>query len=78
MQQLCCATKYSMSPECKIFRQILLDHPLSYALTATVDVPAVYLQQFGNTVRKLVETLDNPCWKQEKYRSLPSCNSLSP
>ncbi|GKD64500.1 hypothetical protein Tco_1306608, partial [Tanacetum coccineum] len=32
------------SPECKIVRQILLDHPLSYALTATADVPAVYLQ----------------------------------
>ncbi|GJZ35469.1 hypothetical protein Tco_0581286 [Tanacetum coccineum] len=33
-------------PECKIVGQILLDHPLSYALTATADVPAVYLQQF--------------------------------
>ncbi|GJR83462.1 hypothetical protein Tco_0154247 [Tanacetum coccineum] len=29
---------------------ILLDHPLSYALTATVDVPVVYLQQFWSTV----------------------------
>ncbi|GKD71360.1 hypothetical protein Tco_1325450 [Tanacetum coccineum] len=27
------------SPECKIVGQILLDHPLSYALTATDDVP---------------------------------------
>ncbi|GJX99233.1 hypothetical protein Tco_0356252 [Tanacetum coccineum] len=27
------------SPECKIVGQLLLDHPLSYALTATVDVP---------------------------------------
>ncbi|GJY35841.1 reverse transcriptase domain-containing protein [Tanacetum coccineum] len=34
------------SPECKIVGLILLDHPLCYALTATTDVPAVYLQQF--------------------------------
>nr|GEV16814.1 retrovirus-related Pol polyprotein from transposon TNT 1-94 [Tanacetum cinerariifolium] len=34
------------SPECKIVRQILLDHPLSYALTAIVDL--------------LLETPDNP------------------
>ncbi|GKD28914.1 hypothetical protein Tco_1239692, partial [Tanacetum coccineum] len=34
------------SPECKIVGQILLDHPLSYALTTTADVPAMYLQQF--------------------------------
>ncbi|GJY80700.1 hypothetical protein Tco_0493451 [Tanacetum coccineum] len=41
------------SPECKIVRQILLDHPLSYALTATADVPTVYLQQFWRTVSKV-------------------------
>ncbi|GKE29884.1 hypothetical protein Tco_1445268 [Tanacetum coccineum] len=29
------------SPECKIVGQILLVHPLSYALTATADVPVV-------------------------------------
>ncbi|GJQ89234.1 hypothetical protein Tco_0000373 [Tanacetum coccineum] len=29
------------SPECKIVGQILLDHPLSYALTATAGVPVV-------------------------------------
>ncbi|GJX38920.1 ribonuclease H-like domain-containing protein [Tanacetum coccineum] len=29
------------SPECKIVGKILLDHPLSYALTATADVPAI-------------------------------------
>nr|GEV60325.1 hypothetical protein [Tanacetum cinerariifolium] len=28
------------SPECKIIEKILLYHPLSYALTTTVDVPA--------------------------------------
>ncbi|GKD48549.1 hypothetical protein Tco_1277525, partial [Tanacetum coccineum] len=36
------------SPECKIVRQILLDHPLSYALTATAE----YLQQFWKIVLK--------------------------
>ncbi|GJY33295.1 hypothetical protein Tco_0417764, partial [Tanacetum coccineum] len=34
---------------------ILLDHLLSYALTATADVPAVYLQQFCKN-----NTQDNP------------------
>nr|GFB42356.1 hypothetical protein [Tanacetum cinerariifolium] len=42
----------------KIVGQILLDQPLSYALTATVDVPVVYLQQFWRTFP--VETPDNP------------------
>ncbi|GJV65458.1 hypothetical protein Tco_1476286 [Tanacetum coccineum] len=41
------------SPECKIVGQILLHHPLSYALTATIDVPVVYLQQFWRTVSKV-------------------------
>ncbi|GJY92237.1 hypothetical protein Tco_0508019 [Tanacetum coccineum] len=41
------------SPECKIVGQILLDHPLSYTLTATADVPTVYLQQFWRTVSKV-------------------------
>ncbi|GJX08139.1 hypothetical protein Tco_0196071 [Tanacetum coccineum] len=41
------------SPECKIVGQILLDHPLSYALTATADVPAVYLQKFWRTDREV-------------------------
>ncbi|GKD31278.1 hypothetical protein Tco_1242056, partial [Tanacetum coccineum] len=40
------------SSECKIVGQILLDHPLSYALIATADVPVVYLQQFWRTVSK--------------------------
>ncbi|GKD87098.1 hypothetical protein Tco_1358252 [Tanacetum coccineum] len=44
------------SQECKIFGQILFDHPLSYALTATADVSVVYLQQFWRTI---METLDN-------------------
>ncbi|GKC30223.1 mediator of RNA polymerase II transcription subunit 22A-like protein [Tanacetum coccineum] len=39
-------------PNYKIVEQILVDHPLSYALTITVDIPVVYLQQFWNIVRK--------------------------
>nr|GEW40467.1 retrovirus-related Pol polyprotein from transposon TNT 1-94 [Tanacetum cinerariifolium] len=42
------------SPECKIVGKILLDHPLSYALTATADVPVVYLQQFWRTVSRVL------------------------
>ncbi|GJU28763.1 hypothetical protein Tco_1167384 [Tanacetum coccineum] len=41
------------SPECKIVGKIILDHPLSYALTATADVPVVYIQQFWRTVSKV-------------------------
>ncbi|GJU85464.1 hypothetical protein Tco_1293010 [Tanacetum coccineum] len=46
------------SPECKIVGQILLNHPLSYALTATADVPSMYLQQFWKTVSKMPNTKD--------------------
>ncbi|GJW50146.1 retrovirus-related pol polyprotein from transposon TNT 1-94 [Tanacetum coccineum] len=46
------------SPECKIVGKILLDHPLSYALTATADVPAVYLQQFPKNLNKMLMTED--------------------
>ncbi|GJR35600.1 hypothetical protein Tco_1211284 [Tanacetum coccineum] len=46
------------SPECKIVGQLLLDHPLSYTLTATADVPAVYLQLFWRTVTKVPNTKD--------------------
>ncbi|GKD97533.1 hypothetical protein Tco_1381430, partial [Tanacetum coccineum] len=31
---------------------------LSYALTTTADVPAVYLQQFWKTVHKVPDTKD--------------------
>nr|GEZ60928.1 hypothetical protein [Tanacetum cinerariifolium] len=41
-----------------IVRQILLAHPLSYALTTTIDVPAVYLQQFWRTMYKVPDTED--------------------
>ncbi|GJW76523.1 retrovirus-related pol polyprotein from transposon TNT 1-94 [Tanacetum coccineum] len=40
------------SPECKVVGKILLDHPISCALTATADVPVVYLQQFWQKVHK--------------------------
>ncbi|GKB06067.1 hypothetical protein Tco_0834300, partial [Tanacetum coccineum] len=43
---------------CKIARQILFDHPLSYALTATAYVPSIYLQQFWKTVGKVLDTED--------------------
>ncbi|GKB82543.1 hypothetical protein Tco_0949438 [Tanacetum coccineum] len=42
----------------KTLWHILLNHPLSYALTATTDVPAVYLQQFWKTVSKVPKTKD--------------------
>ncbi|GJV55343.1 hypothetical protein Tco_1456348 [Tanacetum coccineum] len=41
------------SVECKIIGHILIDHALSYALTATVDVPVVHLLQFWKTVKKV-------------------------
>ncbi|GKA77210.1 hypothetical protein Tco_0783671, partial [Tanacetum coccineum] len=52
------------SPECKIVGKILLDHPLSYAPTATADVLVVYLQQFWRTVSKVPDTKDTIklCW----------------
>nr|GEV77953.1 hypothetical protein [Tanacetum cinerariifolium] len=37
---------------------ILLDHPLSYALTATIDVLVVYLQQIWQTIHKVPDTKD--------------------
>ncbi|GKB12166.1 hypothetical protein Tco_0846089 [Tanacetum coccineum] len=58
MQQLCGVAEYSYSPECKIVGLILLDHCLGNTLTATADVPAVYLQQFWRTVSKVPNTED--------------------
>ncbi|GJS71784.1 hypothetical protein Tco_0704625 [Tanacetum coccineum] len=52
------------STECKIVGKILLDHPLSYALTATADVPVVYLQQFSRTVSNVHDTEDT--WKLQR------------
>ncbi|GJW77358.1 retrovirus-related pol polyprotein from transposon TNT 1-94 [Tanacetum coccineum] len=52
LQNISCPMK------CKIVGQILIDHALSYALTATADVPAVYIQQFWKTLP--VETHGHP------------------
>nr|GEW09060.1 hypothetical protein [Tanacetum cinerariifolium] len=46
------------SSKCKIVGKILLDHPLGYALTATVDVSFVHLQQFWQIVHKVHDTKD--------------------
>ncbi|GJX21330.1 retrovirus-related pol polyprotein from transposon TNT 1-94 [Tanacetum coccineum] len=54
------------SPECKIVGQILLDHPLSYALTTTADILAVYLQQFWKTVSKVPDTKDTIKFKLDR------------
>ncbi|GJW49368.1 hypothetical protein Tco_0090719 [Tanacetum coccineum] len=55
--------------ECKIMGQILLDHPLSYALTATTDVPVVYLQQFWKTVSKVLDTKDTIKFKLDSQET---------
>nr|GEW15647.1 hypothetical protein [Tanacetum cinerariifolium] len=55
-----------LPPKCKIVGQLLLDHPLSYALTATVDVPAVYLQQFWKTVSEVPHTKDTIKFKLDR------------
>ncbi|GJV98590.1 retrovirus-related pol polyprotein from transposon TNT 1-94 [Tanacetum coccineum] len=49
------------SPKCKIVGVILLDHCLSYALTATVDVPAFTytVDMFRDTLQLPVETPEN-------------------
>ncbi|GJU52212.1 hypothetical protein Tco_1225926 [Tanacetum coccineum] len=39
--------------KCRIVRQLLVDHAISYALTATANVSAVYIQQFWKTVRQV-------------------------
>ncbi|GJX43594.1 hypothetical protein Tco_0260270 [Tanacetum coccineum] len=50
------------SPECKIIGKMLLDHPLSYALTATADVPefTYTMDMFRVTLHLPVETPKNP------------------
>ncbi|GKE02574.1 hypothetical protein Tco_1390557 [Tanacetum coccineum] len=58
------------SPECKIVGQILLDHSLSYALTASADVPVVYLQQFWKTISKMPDTKDTIRFKLDTQEIL--------
>ncbi|GKC43823.1 retrovirus-related pol polyprotein from transposon TNT 1-94 [Tanacetum coccineum] len=43
----------------KIVGQILIEHALSYALTATADVPAVCIQQFWKTIKQVPNANDN-------------------
>ncbi|GJS31928.1 hypothetical protein Tco_0492548 [Tanacetum coccineum] len=64
------------SPECKIVGKILLDHPLSYALTATADVPATVGYQ--GVVDKKKNVIQYPRFIKliiadliEKYPSIP-------
>ncbi|GKB78682.1 hypothetical protein Tco_0945577 [Tanacetum coccineum] len=45
-------------PKERIVGQIMIDHALSYALTATVDVPAVYIQQFWKSVKQVPNAND--------------------
>ncbi|GJX20977.1 hypothetical protein Tco_0223654 [Tanacetum coccineum] len=40
--------------ERNIVGKLLVDHTLSYALTTTADIPAIYLQQFWKTIRLVV------------------------
>nr|GFD12973.1 hypothetical protein [Tanacetum cinerariifolium] len=52
------------SVECKTMRQILVDHALSYALTANADVLAVKeitytVDMFRSTLQFPIETLEN-------------------
>ncbi|GKF22196.1 hypothetical protein Tco_0074518, partial [Tanacetum coccineum] len=41
-------------------------HPLSYALTVTADVPAVYLQQFWKKISKVPDTKDTIKFKLDR------------
>ncbi|GJW03751.1 hypothetical protein Tco_1562607 [Tanacetum coccineum] len=54
------------SPECKIVGHLLLYHPLSYALTTTAGIPVFYLQQFWNTVSKVLDTKDTIRFKLDR------------
>ncbi|GJW16398.1 hypothetical protein Tco_0020531 [Tanacetum coccineum] len=63
------------SPEYKVVGQILLDHPLSYALTATADVPAeitYIVDMFRDTFKLPVETQGNPFITPVTIRTIES------
>nr|GEW07838.1 hypothetical protein [Tanacetum cinerariifolium] len=66
--------------ECRIVGQLLVDHALSYALTATADVPVVYIQQSWKTVKQIPnhnETIRFMVDKQEiTYTVDMSCATL--
>nr|GEU74006.1 two-pore potassium channel 1-like [Tanacetum cinerariifolium] len=48
--------------------QILLNHPLSYALTVTTNVPIVYLQQFWKTISMVPDTKDTIKFKLDRHK----------
>ncbi|GJX61648.1 retrovirus-related pol polyprotein from transposon TNT 1-94 [Tanacetum coccineum] len=52
--------------ESKIVGKLLVDHALSYALTAITDVPVVYLQQFWKTVKQVSNANDTICFTVDK------------
>ncbi|GJV45157.1 hypothetical protein Tco_1429693 [Tanacetum coccineum] len=54
------------APDYKIVGQILIDHPLSYALTTTSDVLASYLQRFWKIVSKVPDTKDTIRFKLDR------------
>ncbi|GJT81553.1 hypothetical protein Tco_1055895 [Tanacetum coccineum] len=62
-----CMTPTQLERLAKIVGQILLDRPLSYALTSTADVPAVYLQQFWQTVHKVPNIKDTIIFKLDTH-----------
>nr|GFC99488.1 hypothetical protein [Tanacetum cinerariifolium] len=47
------------SPKCKIVGHILLDHPLSYALTATIDVPVKKRDATAHKIALLLKSSGN-------------------
>ncbi|GJS62035.1 hypothetical protein Tco_0656819 [Tanacetum coccineum] len=49
-----------------IVGQLLVDHALIYALTATTDVPAVYLQQFWKTTKQMPNANETTCFMVDK------------
>nr|GEV99608.1 hypothetical protein [Tanacetum cinerariifolium] len=67
----------SCSPECNIVGKILLDHLLSYALTATADVPAIHeqtkiniFQLFHAVVNRINVDYAALLWIDEDYHSI--------
>ncbi|GKE09785.1 hypothetical protein Tco_1413336 [Tanacetum coccineum] len=64
------------SPECKIVGQILLDHPLSYALITIADVLAVYLQQLWMTVSNVPDTKDTIKFKLDTQEIIYTVDML--
>ncbi|GJS45267.1 hypothetical protein Tco_0595388 [Tanacetum coccineum] len=64
------------SPECKIVGQLLLDHPLSNALTATTDIPVLLVETPTNPFITLVTmTVIEPFMQTVGYQGV--CNKAS-